>query len=93
MHPSAKSKQLRLTVSPETARMLRLGHPWVIADRQTARWPQAACGALAELADDQGEVLGTALLEPGARVVARHPRFGIAEPRLLRVCPAARPAN
>lgn len=71
MHPSAKSKQLRLTVSPETARMLRLGHPWVIADRQTARWPQVSCGALAELADDQGEVLGTALLEPGARVVAR----------------------
>jgi 23S rRNA (cytosine1962-C5)-methyltransferase len=51
--------------------MLRLGHPWVIADRYTARWPKAPCGALAELVDEAGAPLGTALLEPGARVVAR----------------------
>ena len=61
----------RCTVGPETARMLRLGHPWVIADRYTARWPKAPCGALADLVDEAGAPLGTALLEPGARVVAR----------------------
>lgn len=51
--------------------MLKLGHPWVIADRYTARWPKAACGALVSLVDDSGDLLGTALLDPGARVVAR----------------------
>lgn len=71
MKPSSKSQLLRLIVGPETVRMLRLGHPWVVADRYTARWPQAVCGALVELTDERGEVLGTALLDPGARVVAR----------------------
>lgn len=51
--------------------MLQLGHPWVIADRFTARWPKAVCGALVSLVSDNGEFLGTALLDPGARVVAR----------------------
>lgn len=51
--------------------MLRLGHPWVIADRYTARWPKSPCGALADLVDEAGVPLGTALLEPGARIIAR----------------------
>jgi 23S rRNA (cytosine1962-C5)-methyltransferase len=51
--------------------MLHLGHPWVIADRFTSRWPQAQCGSLIELVSDGGESLGTALYDPGARVVAR----------------------
>jgi len=51
--------------------MLKLGHPWVVADRYTARWPQAPCGSLVELIDERGDVLGTALLDSGARVVAR----------------------
>lgn len=51
--------------------MLRLGHPWVIADRYTARWPKAPCGTLVDLVDEAGAPLGTALLEPGARVIAR----------------------
>ncbi len=51
--------------------MLQLGHPWVIADRYTARWPKAACGSLADLVDEGGRLLGTALLDPAARVVAR----------------------
>ncbi len=71
MPSPANGKPLRLPVGPDTVRMLRLGHPWVIADRYTARWPQIACGALAELADEQGAVQGVALLDPGARVVAR----------------------
>lgn len=61
----------RCTVGAETARMLALGHPWVIADRYTARWPKAPCGSLVELVDEQGGSIGTALLEPGARIVAR----------------------
>lgn len=71
MPPSSKSQPLRLTVGPDTVRMLRLGHPWVVADRYTARWPQAPCGALVELTEERGDVLGTALLDPGARVIAR----------------------
>ena len=62
---------VRCPVGPETARMLGLGHPWVIADRYTSRWPKAACGALIELTGEQGASLGTALLDPGARIVAR----------------------
>ncbi len=67
----SESKLVRCPVGPETARMLGLGHPWVIADRFTARWPKAPCGALVELVGEQGGALGTALLEPGARIVAR----------------------
>ncbi|MDH3999326.1 MAG: class I SAM-dependent rRNA methyltransferase [Desulfuromonadales bacterium] len=66
-----KSKRLRASVGSETARMLKLGHPWVIADRFTAQWPKGECGALLELVDDKGDALGTALYDPGARVVAR----------------------
>lgn len=62
---------LRCPVGPETVRMLQLGHPWVIADRYTARWPKGPCGALVTLVDDTGRALGTALLDPAARVVAR----------------------
>jgi len=67
----SKGKTSRFLVGPETVRMLGLGHPWVIADRYTARWPQAPCGSLVELVDEQGGLHGTALLDPGARVVAR----------------------
>jgi 23S rRNA (cytosine1962-C5)-methyltransferase len=51
--------------------MLQLGHPWVIADRYTAGWPKGRCGELVELCDPAGHQLSTALLDPGARVVAR----------------------
>lgn len=62
----------KLTVSPETARMLQLGHPWVIADATTRRWPKTLQpGQLCQLVDPQGEPLGSALLDPDNRVVAR----------------------
>ena len=64
-------KPLNLEVSAETARMLALGHPWVIADRQTRTWPAAEPGRLARLHAPGGGLLGTALLDPPARVVAR----------------------
>lgn len=69
--PKQEHSRPRCPVSPETVRMLQLGHPWVIADRHTARWPKGECGALVDLVDDSGKFLGTALLDPGARVVAR----------------------
>ncbi len=69
--PTKNLKPMRCIVGPETVRMLQLGHPWVIADRYTAGWPKGRCGELVDLADEGGQVLGTALLDPGARVVAR----------------------
>lgn len=64
-------KRLRCVVGSETARMLNLGHPWVIADRFTARWPKGDSGSLVELVSEKGASLGTALYDPGARIVAR----------------------
>lgn len=40
----------RLTVGADTVRMLKLGHPWVIADKYTASWPGSLrMGQMAEL--------------------------------------------
>jgi len=58
-------------VGPETARMLELGHPWVVADAFTKKWPTGRIGQIVELCDGQGRFLATALLDPGDRVVAR----------------------
>ncbi len=58
-------------VGNETVRMLNLGHPWVIADRYTRSWPQVECGQLIELISENGDSLGTALCDPGSRIVAR----------------------
>ncbi len=64
-------KRIRCVIGSETVRMLNLGHPWVIADRYTARWPQAACGSLIELRSESGESMGTALYDPTSRIIAR----------------------
>ena len=58
-------------VGSETSRMLELGHPWVIADSFTRRWPKGTVGELVQLTDERGKALATALLDPGDRVVAR----------------------
>ena len=58
-------------VGPETSRMLELGHPWVIADRYTKKWPKGSSGELVRLCSEQGEFLATALLSPGEKIVAR----------------------
>ena len=63
--------QPRRTIGSETIRMLNLGHPWVIADRFTSNWPKTECGALVELVSEKGASLGTALCDPGSRIVAR----------------------
>lgn len=59
------------TVGPESVRMLELGHPWIIADAWTKRWPAGAAGDLVELTDEQGRFLATALYDPADRIVAR----------------------
>ena len=51
--------------------MLNLGHPWVIADRFTSRWPKVDSGRLIELVSENGDSLGTALSDPDSRIVAR----------------------
>jgi 23S rRNA (cytosine1962-C5)-methyltransferase len=64
-------KQLQWTVGPESVRMLELGHPWIIADTWTRKWPAGKAGELVELTDAGGRFLATALLDPENRIVAR----------------------
>lgn len=66
-----KTKDAARIVGPETARMLDLGHPWVVADAFTRKWPSGSTGQTVELCDSQGRFLATALLDPEARIVAR----------------------
>ncbi|MEI8356167.1 MAG: class I SAM-dependent rRNA methyltransferase [Deltaproteobacteria bacterium] len=58
-------------VGPESERMIGLGHPWIIADAYTKRWPAGESGDLVKLTDEKGRFLATALLDPAERVVAR----------------------
>lgn len=65
-------KQLeKRIVGPETVQMLELGHPWVIADSHTKRWPAGQAGQVVALTDNAGRFLATALLDPADRIVAR----------------------
>lgn len=61
----------KVVVGPETVRMLELGHPWIIADAYTKKWPASTAGELVELVDGNGRFLATALLDPTDRIVAR----------------------
>ncbi len=58
-------------LSPETVRMLELGHPWVIADAHTRRWPKGRAGDVVPLVEEGGRLVASALLDPSDRVVAR----------------------
>ncbi|MCK5912293.1 MAG: class I SAM-dependent rRNA methyltransferase, partial [Desulfuromusa sp.] len=58
-------------VGSETIRMLKLGHPWVIADRYTKQWPTGTAGELIALVDDKQSHLATALYDPQDRIIAR----------------------
>ncbi len=51
--------------------MIELGHPWIIADSYTRKWPSAEAGDLVELVDPSGRFLALALLDPKDRIVAR----------------------
>ena len=50
-------------VGSETVRMLELGHPWVVADAYTRKWPTGTAGQTVELCDSQSRFLATALLD------------------------------
>ena len=65
------SKNAVRIVGPETARMLELGHPWVVADTYTRKWPGGSPGQTVELCDSEGRFLATALLDPEERIIAR----------------------
>ncbi len=58
-------------VGPDTARMLELGHPWVIADKYTRKWSAGQPGDLLQLYTEGGKMLATALYDPQSRIVAR----------------------
>jgi len=58
-------------IGPESVRMVELGHPWIIADGYTKRWPTGQAGQVVELSDDKGRFLASALLDPQERIVAR----------------------
>ena len=64
-------KNTQWAVGPESVRMMELGHPWIIADSHTKKWPSGKAGDLVELTDEKGRFLATAMLDPGERVVAR----------------------
>ncbi|MCM0081926.1 class I SAM-dependent rRNA methyltransferase [Geomonas sp. Red32] len=59
------------SVGAESVRMIELGHPWIIADAYTKKWPAGEAGDVVELADPAGRFLATALLDPADRIVAR----------------------
>ena len=65
MHPEQR------IVGPETVQMLELGHPWIISDSHTKRWPQTKPGQVVSLLDNKGRFLATALADPQDRIVAR----------------------
>jgi len=66
-----KTKDTARIVGPETVRMLELGHPWVVADAYTRKWPAGRSGETVALCDSQGRFLATALFDPEERIIAR----------------------
>lgn len=58
-------------IGQESIRMLELGHPWIIADAYTKRWPVGRPGQIVPLSDEQGRILASAMLDPQDRIVAR----------------------
>jgi 23S rRNA (cytosine1962-C5)-methyltransferase len=75
-----KTPEAARIVGPETVRMLELGHPWVVADAYTRKWPTGISGQIVELCDCQGRFLATALLDPNDRIIAR-----VLEPARIQV--------
>jgi 23S rRNA (cytosine1962-C5)-methyltransferase len=58
-------------IGAESVRMIELGHPWIIADPYTKKWPSGEAGELVELTDGSGRFIATALLDPKERIIAR----------------------
>ena len=66
-----KEKDTARIVGAETVRMVELGHPWIVADAYTRKWPTGVTGQTVELCDSQNRFLATALLDPEERIIAR----------------------
>lgn len=58
-------------IGAESVRMVELGHPWIIADGYTGRWPAGQAGQVVDLCDEKGRFVASALLDPQERIVAR----------------------
>ena len=58
-------------IGPESARMVELGHPWIITYSYTKRWPIGQAGQVVALSDSAGRFIASALLDPQDRIVAR----------------------
>jgi len=58
-------------VGAATARALQSGHPWVIADRDTGSTRQLRAGQRIHVVGPDRRPLGTAIADPGSRIVAR----------------------
>ena len=73
--PIVRRSTVRLP--PDVARRVRLGHPWVYREALGARPLREDAGAVLELVDSDGELVGRGLFEPeGAiaiRVITRDP--------------------
>jgi len=65
------AKETGFIVGADTVRMVALGHPWIIADRYTKKWPSGHAGDLATLVAEDGSFVAAALRDPGDRIVAR----------------------
>jgi len=66
----ARQGMLSCVVGKQTVQMIKLGHPWVISDRFTQKWPAGEVGDLIALVSESGEPLATALRDDD-RIVAR----------------------
>jgi 23S rRNA (cytosine1962-C5)-methyltransferase len=69
--PAATSNLPALRVSPATARILRLGHPWVLRDARTGSLDGIEPGAAIRLIDPGGAELAVALADPRSPRCAR----------------------
>ncbi len=61
----------RCRISQETERMLHLGHPWVLKDKDTALWKRMPLGCVMQLVNKDGAYVATALYDPHDKIVAR----------------------
>lgn len=66
----AKQVRQNCVVGKQTDQMIKLGHPWVLSDRYTKKWPVGKVGDLITLVSESGETLATALRDDD-RIVAR----------------------
>ena len=67
----APSRRPKLQVSSASARILRGGHPWLVADRDTGDLRPLRDGDLVDLVDRRGDYVATAAMAPDEPVCGR----------------------